>query len=451
MNANLQAPPQRITTDVVIAGTGAAGLFLALQLPQNIHITMLSKKNAEDSDSFLAQGGICVLRDEADYTGYYEDTMQAGHFENSPQAVELMIRHSREIISALCDYGVDFEQDENDFLYTREGGHSNKRILFHKDITGKAITSVLLAQAQSRKNITILPNTTMIDVLRQGLSCHGIVALKSDKSLLYIASKHTVFACGGLGGLYKHSTNFRHLTGDALGIALSHGISLEHIDYIQIHPTTLYSQREGRCFLISESVRGEGAVLLNSKMERFVDELLPRDVVTKKIYEQMDADQKPFVWLSMKPIPEDVIRSHFPNILKQCQKEGYDVTKEPIPVVPAQHYFMGGIKVDLDSKTNLKHLYAVGETSCNGVHGANRLASNSLLESLVFARQAARHIEAHDNTGADRQIVFPDASLYSNPDKLLGNYHKQVQDAIKKEYASHPEHTLVKLPQEADC
>ena len=200
-------------------------------------------------------------------------------------------------------------------------------------------------------------------------------------------------ATGGIGGLYEHSTNFPCLTGDALAIAKKYGVELENMDYVQIHPTTLYSEKPGRRFLISESVRGEGALLYNKNMERFVDELLPRDVVTKAIREQMEKDETNFVWLSMAPIEKETILSHFPNIYEHCLEEGYDVTKECIPVVPAQHYFMGGIWVDKNSHTSMPQLFAVGETSCNGVHGANRLASNSLLESLVFAKRAANLIK----------------------------------------------------------
>ena len=207
-----------------------------------------------------------------------------------------------------------------------------------------------------------------------------------------IQADYTVLATGGIGGLFKHSTNYRHLTGDAIALAVKYGIKLQHIDYIQIHPTTLYSKKDGREFLISESVRGEGAILLNAKGERFVNELLPRDVVAGAIFEEMKKEGSEHVWLSLAPIPEEEIKTHFPNIYQHCLEEGYDVTKEPIPVVPSQHYFMGGIDVDSNSKTSMSRLYAVGETACNGVHGRNRLASNSLLESLVFAKRAAKHI-----------------------------------------------------------
>ena len=378
--------------DVVIVGTGVSGLFHALNLPEDKRILMLTKADLESSDSFLAQGGICVMRDETDYDSYFEDTMKAGHYENRKESVDIMIRSSREIIDDLVSYGVDFEKKNGEFCYTREGAHSKPRILFHEDITGKEITSKLLAQVKKRVNVEILEYTTMTDIIEEAGKCCGIYAAKQDGDQLKIEADYTIFASGGIGGLYEHSTNFPHLTGDALEVAKKHDIRLEHLDYVQIHPTTLYSEKPGRRFLISESVRGEGAVLYNKDKERFVNELLPRDVVTKAIREQMAKDGTKYVWLSMEHIPEETILKHFPNIYEHCLEEGYDVTKECIPVVPAQHYFMGGIWVDRNSHTSMAHLFAVGETSCNGVHGANRLASNSLLESLVFAKRAANCI-----------------------------------------------------------
>ena len=378
--------------DVVIVGTGVSGLFHALNLPEDKRILMLTKADLESSDSFLAQGGICVMRDETDYDSYFEDTMKAGHYENRKESVDIMIRSSREIIDDLVSYGVDFEKKNGEFCYTREGAHSKPRILFHEDITGKEITSKLLAQVKKRANVEILEYTTMTDIIEEAGKCCGIYAAEQDGDQLKIEADYTIFASGGIGGLYEHSTNFPHLTGDALEVAKKHDIRLEHLDYVQIHPTTLYSEKPGRRFLISESVRGEGAVLYNKDKERFVNELLPRDVVTKAIREQMAKDGTKYVWLSMEHIPNEMILKHFPNIYEHCLKEGYDVTKECIPVVPAQHYFMGGIWVDRNSHTSMAHLFAVGETSCNGVHGANRLASNSLLESLVFAKRAANCI-----------------------------------------------------------
>lgn len=382
---NLQA-------DVVIVGTGVGGCFSALNLSEDLSIIMITKSDLESSDSFLAQGGICVLHDDDDYNSYFEDTMRAGHYENRKESVDIMIRGSQDVIHDLIGYGVDFAKEDGKLLYTREGAHSRPRILFHEDITGKEITSKLLAQIKTRKNIQIMEYTTMTDILISKGACAGIEAETSDHKKIYIRADQTIFASGGIGGRYKHSTNFPHLTGDAIDIAKKHGIRLEHLDYVQVHPTTLYSKKPGRRFLISESVRGEGALLYDKNGNRFIDELLPRDVVTKAIQEQMKKDGTDHVWLSLEKIPKEIILSHFPNINLHCLEEGYDATKEWIPVVPAQHYFMGGIWVDSDSHTSMPNLYAVGETSCNGVHGKNRLASNSLLESLVFAKRAAREI-----------------------------------------------------------
>ena len=392
--------------DVVIAGTGAGGLFSALRLSGDRKIIMITKSDLESSDSFLAQGGICVLRNEEDYDSYFEDTMRAGHYENRKESVDIMIRNSQDIIRRLIGYGVEFqkapeEEDSGDkaellkeYAFTREGAHSKPRILFHEDVTGKEITGKLLAQVKKLENVAIYEYTAMTDILVKDGKCAGILASGPDGEEIRIHADDTIFATGGIGGRYRHSTNFPHLTGDAIDIAKKHGIRLEHLDYVQIHPTTLYSEKPGRRFLISESVRGEGAVLLDKNMNRFVNELLPRDVVTKAIKKQMEKDGTDHVWLSMKNIDRETIMKHFPNIYSHCLEEGYDVTRECIPVVPAQHYFMGGIWVDSDSRTSMDHLFAVGETSCNGVHGANRLASNSLLESLVFAERAARKIDS---------------------------------------------------------
>ena len=415
--------------DILIVGSGAAGLFCALNLPSEKEIVIITKEDVQDSDSYLAQGGICVLKSADDYEQYYEDTMKAGHYENRAASVDIMIRSSRKIIDELILYGVDFENDHGSLIFTREGGHSTPRILFHEDATGKEITGKLLQAVRERNNITIYEHTQMIDVLAQDNTCYGAVVQDAEGNLTAVRADYTVLACGGLGGLYEHSTNFRHMTGDALAIAIKNDIELENIDYIQIHPTTLYSERQGRRFLISESVRGEGAVLLNKDKERFVDELLPRDILTEKVYEQMKKDGMPYVWLSLAPISEEEIKGHFPNIYNRCLEEGYDVTKEPIPVMPAQHYFMGGIWVDMDSRTSMRHLYAVGETSCNGVHGANRLASNSLLESLVFAKRAAAKMTENYHVLAEGPQ--PDLKSYADVNGLQEEYKKLVLDKIE--------------------
>ncbi len=379
-------------TDILIVGCGVSGLYCALNLPQNKKITLITKSKSDESNSFLAQGGICVLRSDDDYDSFFEDTLKAGHYENDRNSVDIMISSSREVIDDLISFGVDFKKGTDGYQYTKEGAHSNPRILFHKDETGREITSHLLATAQKRENIRLIENCTMVDLICANNSCCGVIIRQNDHKYSYITADYTILATGGIGGLFQHSTNFSHLTGDSLALSVKHGITLKNIDYIQIHPTTLYTERRERSFLISESVRGEGAILLNSDGERFVDELLPRDVVTKAIKKEMAKTDSKCVWLSLKAIPKEEIISHFPNIYNRCLEEGFDITKEPIPIVPAQHYFMGGIAVDYNSKTSMERLYAVGETACNGVHGKNRLASNSLLESLVFAKRAAKEI-----------------------------------------------------------
>ena len=275
---------KHIYCDVVIAGCGAAGLYTALNLPKDLHVLMICKEDMDTCDSMLAQGGICVLRGEDDYESYFEDTMRAGHYENRKESVDLMIRTSPGIIRHLLELGVGFDKNPDGSLkYTKEGAHSRPRICFHEDITGKAITTVLQEQTAALPNVNIMEYTVMTDILTANGACAGILARTGDGSTLSIHARDTVMATGGIGGLYQHSTNFPCLTGDALTVARKHGVKLEHLDYVQIHPTSLYAEKPGRSFLISESARGEGAVLLNGKGERFVNELLPRDAVSQAI------------------------------------------------------------------------------------------------------------------------------------------------------------------------
>lgn len=416
-------------TDILIVGCGVAGLYCALNIPRDKNVLMVTKNKASKSDSFLAQGGICVLRDDKDYDSFYEDTMRAGHYENDPDSVDIMIRSSREVIGDLVDFGVRFQKNDEEFIYTREGAHSNSRILFHEDETGKEITSHLLETALKRDNITLIENFTMVDLFCEDNSCFGIIGHNEQGEYTSITADYTVLATGGIGGLFEHSTNYRHLTGDSLALAIKYNIKLRDIDYIQIHPTTLYTEKGGREFLISESVRGEGAILINSKGERFVDELLPRDTVTKAIFEEMKKEGSRHVWLSLERIPQEEIKHHFPNIYSHCLKEGYDITKEPIPVVPSQHYFMGGIDVNEFSKTSMPRLYAVGETACNGVHGKNRLASNSLLESLVFAKRAANDMMENYKESEHIEVEIKETDYQNYKEE----YKKLVLDEIEKE------------------
>ena len=387
-----------VDCDVVIVGCGVAGLYCALSLPAALSVVLLSKEEVDHCDSMLAQGGICVLHDPGDYESFFEDTLRAGHYENRLESVDLMIRASRPIIDDLIKRGVRFaRRPDGELDYTREGAHSRPRIVYHEDVTGEEITTRLLACVRDLPHARILEHTCMTDILEgfEGSGrrvCRGVVAAGPDGESLEIRADATVFATGGVGGLYSRSTNFSCLTGDGCRIAAEHGVLLEHMDYVQIHPTSLWSERPGRAFLISESARGEGAILLNDAGERFTDELQPRDVVSAAIFSEMRRTGAEHVWLSFERVPREVIEGHFTHILERCLEEGYDIRERPIPVVPAQHYFMGGIHVDSDSQTTLPHLFACGETCCNGVHGKNRLASNSLLESLVFAQRAADKI-----------------------------------------------------------
>ena len=418
--------------DAIIVGTGAAGLYCALNLPKRKKILMLTKQGADLSDSFLAQGGICMLRGEDDYEDYFEDTMRAGHYENNKRAVNLMIRSSNDIIRDLLWRNVDFVRAEDgELAFTREGAHSRPRILFHEDITGKEITQTLLDQVKTKENIEICEYMTMVDIISKDNICGGVIAMDAKNNVYPIRSQFVVLACGGIGGLFQNSTNYPHIAGDGLGIAMKHQVKLEHLDYIQIHPTTLFSHKPGRRFLISESVRGEGALLYDKNGQRFTNELQPRDLLSQAIFEQMEKDGTDFVWEDMRPLGEKTIMQHFPNIYQHCIEEGFDPRKEPIPVVPAQHYFMGGIQADLSSRTSMRGLYACGETSCNGVHGKNRLASNSLLESLVFARRAADGMifgETPEMCRPDRL----DLNQYEDQNVILEGYHKQVLNEIER-------------------
>lgn len=427
-----------MNTDILIVGCGCSGLYCALHLPEDKKITIITKSDEISNDSFLAQGGICVLKDDNDFESFFEDTLKAGHYENDKTSVLIMINSSLEVIGDLVSYGVDFDCNEDgSFNYTKEGAHSDKRILFHEDITGKEITSKLLEEAKKRDNIEIIEYTTLLDIIECDGECVGAVIARENGDIETVSTEYTVLATGGIGGLFKHSTNFKHLTGDALAIAIKHGIKLKDINYIQIHPTTLYSEEEeDRSFLISESVRGEGAKLYNKNMERFTDELLPRDKLTEAIKKQMEKDGTNFVWEDLRTINPKELKTHFPNIVKHCMEKSFDVTKECIPIVPAQHYFMGGIKVNHDSETSMPGLFAVGETACNGVHGKNRLASNSLLESLVFAKRAALAMKNKERT--IKKLPEIDLSVYEDRKALEEEYKKSVLEEIeKKENENH--------------
>ncbi|MCH5148721.1 MAG: L-aspartate oxidase [Clostridiales bacterium] len=424
--------------DVIIVGAGVAGLNCALHLDGNKKVLLICKGEPEKSDSYLAQGGICCMQGKEDFESYFEDTMRAGHLENDRDAVKSMIENSPSVIEELLSIGVKFAKNEDGTLATtREGGHSKNRICFHKDCTGKEITSRLMEKVQTLQNVEIAAETTLLDLITADNVCYGaVIKENSSGEIKKVFADCVVLATGGIGGIFEKTTNFRLLTGDGVAICLNRGVAVDNIGYIQIHPTTLYSQKGGRCFLISESVRGEGAVLLDKNYKRFTDELQPRDIVTAEIIKKMKEDKTDFVWLDMRGLDKGHVKEHFPGIVEKCREEGYDVFSECIPVVPAQHYFMGGIRSDLRGRTTMQRLYAVGETCCNGVHGKNRLASNSLLESLLFAKCAAEDINENstpsDKLGAEYAANNVDLAQYSDCDKLFENYKNLLLEKIEE-------------------
>lgn len=410
--------------DVIIVGSGVAGLFAALNLKKSFKILIITKKGIKDCNSYLAQGGVSVLRDDLDFDSFLEDTLKAGKYENDKNAVSLMIQSSREVIADLINLGVEFDTDENGLKYTREGAHSEFRIVHHKDITGKEIIDKLAAKVLEKENIEIKEDTIMTDLIIEENECKGIKVIENDQEKSYKA-KNIILATGGIGGTFENSTNYKHITGDGIDIALNNGIECKDLDYIQIHPTSLYVQEEGRRFLISESLRGEGAYLLNKDGERFVDELLPRDVVSNAIFAELERTGEQNVYLSFNHKGVDFVEKRFPNIFAKCKEYGYTLGEDSIPVAPAQHYFMGGIKININGKTSLENLYAAGETSCVGIHGANRLASNSLLEGLVFSKRAAKNINI-------RSIVSQEEEQKVKKIKAL--YKKQLDDTFVESF-----------------
>lgn len=414
--------------DVVVVGSGISGLFTSINLHKNIKVMVISKSKFKECNSYLAQGGVAVLRDEYDFNDYVEDTLKAGKYENDRSAVEYMIRHSQEVIKDLVTLGVEFDREGNKFKYTKEGAHSRERIVHHKDITGKEIIEKLFKVVNAMDNVTLQEDTEMIDIIREKNNCSGIV-VKYKENYEKIFAKKVVLATGGIGGIFKNTTNFNHIKGDGIAIAIKNNIEAKDLSYVQIHPTAFYSENEERKFLISEAVRGEGAYLLNHEGKRFVDELLPRDIVSNKILEEMKKENKKHIYLSLVHRGEEFAKKRFPNIYNKCLEHGYNLGKDKIPVAPAQHYFMGGIKINKEGKTSLNNLYAVGESSCVGIHGANRLASNSLLEALVFSKEAAKSINEEINEN-DIYIAYRE-----NDEKeyFYNEREKVIEEIIKKE------------------
>ena len=432
---------QTKTSSVVIVGSGASALYCALNLRDDIDVTIITEKTCTDCNSYLAQGGIATARSNEDIPAHIADTLKAGQYKNSVKAVEVLVNESRENIDNLLKLGVDLDKENNHLLYTKEAAHSINRIVHHKDTTGKAVVDGLLAKVKTKKNITIIENASLVDLIVENNQCHGIIYYK-DNDYIKLTAKDVVLATGGIGGLFKHSTNFRHIKGIGLYLSIKHNIKLHDTEYIQFHPTAFYDENnDGRCFLISESLRGEGAIITNLDGERFVNELLPRDVVTKEILKEMHRTNSSHVLLDISHKDSEYIKNRFPSIYSNCLEKGYDLCAGPIPIAPAQHYFMGGIEVNLNSKSSMDNLYVVGEASCTGVHGANRLASNSLLEALVFSRRAAKEINTFINDTTLTTVDYKDILDINTTKKdslaTLIKYFSSKGDFIKNELVNY--------------
>lgn len=417
--------------DVLIVGSGVAGLYSALNIRDDLDVMVVSKDKIDCTNTSLAQGGISVARDVNDVPYFIEDTLKAGQYKNDVQAVKVLTKESIENVDSLVALGLDVDKDdEGNWDYTKEGAHCVNRIIHTQDNTGENVEKTLVENVLNRKNIKVYEDTFLVDIIEKNNKCIGAILFKDNKQINVFA-KSVILACGGIGGLYKNSTSQRILKGDGLAVALRHDVELKDINYIQIHPTAFYDESDDeRRFLISESVRGEGGKLYNINGERFIDELQPRDVVSQAIFKEMEKTNSPYVLLDISFLDKNYLKNRFSTIYNKCLKKGTDITKEPIKVSPAQHYFMGGIKVNLDSETSMENLYAVGETACTGIHGANRLASNSLLEGLVFSKRAANLINHKTDTFNLTKIDID--RIYKSQKEIEEDNRILVVNAIKE-------------------
>ena len=383
--------------DVLIVGGGAAGLYTALCLPKTLRVGLITKDSLSVSASDWAQGGIAAaIAPEDSPQLHIEDTLKAGAGLCNPEAVQLLVEKAPECVRSLVEMGVAFDRKGEDLALTLEAAHSRRRVLHAADATGRAMVSTLAAQVLNRDNIQVLSQGFVLNLWMEDQTCRG-VCLLYENQLCWLQAKAIVLASGGGGQVFAQTTNPSISTGDGVAMAWRAGAELCDLEFVQFHPTALTHPGAPR-FLISEAVRGEGAHLVDDQGHRFAfdyhpaGELAPRDVVSRAIFShlQKNAGGSGHVWLDLKPIPEDTIRHRFPNIIQVCQQWGIDLFKQSIPVAPAAHYWMGGIITDTQSCTSISGLYTVGESASTGVHGANRLASNSLLECLVFGAQLAQ-------------------------------------------------------------
>ena len=419
--------------DVLIIGSGLAGLTLALKVAEQKKVCLVSKRGLSDSSSNWAQGGIAaVLTDNDSIEEHIQDTLIAGAGLCDAEVTRLVAKHGRETVEWLIAEGVPFTREEDDSGYhlTREGGHSHRRIIHAADATGHAVQMTLAEKVRSHANITLLEDHIAVDLITarkvkiEGGECLGAYILDNKTGkVLTIAAQHTVLATGGIGKVYLYTTNPDVSTGDGVAMAWRAGCRVANMEFIQFHPTCLYHP-QAKSFLITEAVRGEGGILKLPDGTRFMPkhdkraELAPRDIVARAIDYEMKKRGIEYVYLDISHQPADFILSHFPTIYRRCMELGIDITRQPIPVVPAAHYSCGGIMTDHMGRTDLPGLYAIGETACTGLHGANRLASNSLLECLVFGQAAARDILALP-TKSQRKLPDWDESRVTDADEEI--------------------------------
>ncbi len=426
--------------DVVIIGTGAAGLYAALNFPKNISVLLVSKRELDLSNSSLAQGGVaCVLDTVHDsYKLHITDTLIAGKYKNNLSAVEKLVSEGPSDVLRIKELGVDFDLNpDGTMCKTLEAGHSRHRIVHHKDSTGKAIVDRLIEVVNTLPNVTICDNSLVYSI-DKALNGFYVSILKDGQSK-HFGCNYCILATGGIGRVYKYTTNSAIATGDGIAFAYMLGAKISHLSRIQFHPTAFAAEKDRERFLISEAVRGEGAVLLNCKGERFAfdydsrGELAPRDVVSNAIIRESIKTNSEHFYLDITDKPADFLKERFPMIYQRCLEEGVDITKDRIPVFPCQHYLMGGINVDLDAKTSIDGLYAAGECSHTGVHGANRLASNSLLEALVFSRSAAQdithRIEKYGRKPLGREPAYKPLDGKPMPHGFRSQIREILQDA----------------------
>lgn len=435
-----------IKTDVLIIGSGIAGLFATLKISEFADVILVTKKDKAESNTNYAQGGIASVIDPTDsFEKHISDTLIAGAGLCDKVAVERMVKEGPERINDLVNIGTMFTKKENKFDLAREGGHSMSRILHAKDLTGKEIERALIKTLENKDNVSIIENAIAIDLLTEhnlpsnkklkNKNCWGAYVLNSENGIVIkIVSRATVIATGGLGQVYLHTTNPKIATGDGFAIAYRAGVQIANMEFIQFHPTAFYnpqkiSSNEKQSFLISEAARGFGGLLRTKNGELFMQnyderkELAPRDIVARAIDSELKKRGDDFVYLDLTHKNADEIIDHFPNIYQTCLNNGVDITKDYIPVVPAAHYACGGIVVDLSGATNLKNLFACGEVTMTGVHGANRLASNSLLEAIVYAQRCAYSIKEHFSNGIKSDIPdlldWDDSGTLTPDEKIL--------------------------------